>query len=89
VTYTAFRLNGFDDQEKPDVCENSFPSFKIKISCLQYEASFLSTAQTKYCASLTTRKYTFWQAFCSVPGCQTCMCKRGISQKGKWKRGKL
>jgi len=26
---------------------------------LQYEASFLSTSQTKYCASLTTRKYFF------------------------------
>jgi len=28
---------------KPDVCEISFPSFEIKISCLQYEASLLST----------------------------------------------
>jgi len=26
---------------------------------LQYEASFLSTSQTKYGASLTTRKYYF------------------------------
>jgi len=34
------------------VCENSFPSFKTQISCLQYEASFLPTSQTKYCASL-------------------------------------
>jgi len=48
---------------------------------LQYEASFLSTLQTKYCASLTTRKY-FLEAFFSVPGCQTCMYKRGISLKG-------
>jgi len=33
---------------KPDVCENSFPSFKNTISCLQYEANVLSTSQTKY-----------------------------------------
>jgi len=43
---------------------------------LQYEASFLFTLQTKYCASLTTRKYLL-EAFLSVPGCQTCMYKRG------------
>jgi len=44
--------------------------------------------QTKYCASLTTnkilrqlgnKKVLFLQVFLSVPGCQTCMCKRGIS----------
>jgi len=26
---------------------------------LQYEASFLSSSQTKYCASLTTQKYFY------------------------------
>jgi len=36
-----------------------FPSLKIKITCLQYEASFLSTSQTKYCVNLTKRKYYF------------------------------
>jgi len=44
---------------KPNVCENSFLSFKITISCLQYEANLLSTSQTKKYASLTTRKYFF------------------------------
>jgi len=48
-----------------------------QIFCLQYEASFLSTSPTKYFASLTTRKY-FLQAFFSVLGRQTYMCKRGI-----------
>jgi len=63
---------------KPDVCENSFPSFKTQISCLQYEADFLSTLQTKYCSSLTTTKY-FLRSFSFGIWCQTCMYKRGIS----------
>jgi len=56
-------LNGFDNEERNFIffqfCENSFPSFKTQISCLQYEASFLSTSQTKYCANLATRKYIY------------------------------
>jgi len=49
----AFTLSGFDDQERnlTFVKTNSFPSFKIKISWLQYEASFLSNSQTKYLSS--------------------------------------
>jgi len=35
---------------------------------LQYEASFLSFSETKYCVSLTT-KNAFFQTFLSVPGC--------------------
>jgi len=30
-------------------------------------------------------KNTFIQAFCSVPGCQTCMYKRGIRHESKAK----
>jgi len=55
-------LEGFVSRSpltKPDVCVNGFPIFKTQISCLQYEASFLSTSKTKYCASLATRKYFF------------------------------
>jgi len=55
----AFTLGGFDDQERNLTFVKQLPSFKIKIYWLQYEASFLSTLQTKYCASLTSRKYFF------------------------------
>jgi len=73
-TYAAYTLSGFDNQERN---LTFVKSFKTQNSCLQYEARFLSSSQAKYCASLTTRKY-FLQAFRSVPGCQNCMCKRGI-----------
>jgi len=41
VAYAALTLNGFDDQEgnRTD-CENGFPSFKTKISCLQLSIHF-------------------------------------------------
>jgi len=36
------------------------------------------------------QQYTFLQAFLSVSGCQTCMCKRGIRQGLRtFKRKKL
>jgi len=62
LTYNnaAFTFSGFDDQQRNLMFfENSFPNFKNQISCLQYEADFLSTLQTKYCASLTTTTYFF------------------------------
>jgi len=62
---------------KPYVCEKGFPSFKIQISYLQYEASFLFSSQTKYCASLTTRKY-FYTNLPTVPDCQIYMFKHGV-----------
>jgi len=34
-------------------------SIKTQISCLHYEASFLSSSQYTYCASLSTRKYFY------------------------------
>jgi len=48
--------------------------FKTQISCLQYEASFLSSPQTKHCASLTTNtkillyKFSIWFLFVK-PAC--------------------
>jgi len=78
--YAAFTHSGFDDQEQNLTFEKTaFQVLKLKFLGCSYEASFISPSQTKYCASLTTRKY-FLQAFRSVPGCQTCMCKRGIRQ---------
>jgi len=55
----SLHLTVLTTRKKSDFCENSFPSFKIKVSWLQYGASFLFTSQTKYCRSLITRKYFF------------------------------
>jgi len=77
--YAAFMLNGFDDQERNlTFVKTAFQVLNSNFLLAVYEASFLSSLQIKYCASLSTRKY-FLQAFRSVPGYQTCMCKRGIS----------
>jgi len=65
-------------ETKPNVCENGFPSLKTWILCLQFWAGFLSSSQTIYCAPWQ-HENAFIQAFSSVPCCQTCMCKRGIS----------
>jgi len=44
-TYTAFIHNGFDDQERNLMfVKTVFQVSKNKISCLQYEASFLSSS---------------------------------------------
>jgi len=43
-------------------CQNDLPSFKSQIFCLQCQTSFLSSWQTKYCASLATRTY-FYTSF--------------------------
>jgi len=58
LSYAAFTLNGFDDQEQ----NLSFMKTDFQISCLQWEAIFLSFTQTKYCVALTTRKY-FYTSF--------------------------
>jgi len=62
---------------KPDVCENGFPSLKAQISCLQFKQAFYPLR--KLLPWLWQHKNTFVQAFRSVPGCQTCLCKRGIN----------
>jgi len=72
-------LNGFDDEERNlTFVKTTFQVLKLKfLVCSLKQKSFLFSSQTKYCASLVTRKY-FLQAFRSVSGCQTCMCKRDI-----------
>jgi len=65
-------------RNEPDVCENRFSSFKTQISCLQYEASFLYSLHKQNVARAWQQENTFLQAFRSVPGCQICMCKRGM-----------
>jgi len=44
VLNAAYTLNGFDDQEWNFILAKRIFSFKTQISCLQYEASFLSSS---------------------------------------------
>jgi len=57
LTYSAFTLKGFDDQER----NLTFVKTDFQVLKLKFHACILL------------------QAFRSVPGCQTSMCKLGIS----------
>jgi len=46
--------------------------------------SKLSIIFIKYTSRDLYHKTTYIQAFRSAPGCQTCMCKRGIRLLGLW-----
>jgi len=52
MAYAAFTLSGFDDQER----NSTFVKTAFQV------LTFISSSQTKYCASLTTRKY-FYKSF--------------------------
>jgi len=43
-----------------------------------FKQAFYPLYKLLYRMTVTTQNY-FFQAFCSVPGCQACMCKRSIS----------
>jgi len=56
-------------------------AFITQIPCMQYEASFLSSSQTKYYASLSTLKYFYtsflfdtWFQICISPINETLVC---------------
>jgi len=58
--HMKFQTNDFDDYERNLMFEETaFLILKLKFLALHYEASFQSSSQTKYCASLTTRTYFF------------------------------
>jgi len=52
-----------------------FQVLKFKFQACNFKQAFLHKL---YRGSLTTRKY-FYSSFSFGPGCQTYMCKRGIS----------
>jgi len=74
----AFTLNGFDDQERNRmVVKTDFQVLKFKFHACNFKQVFYLLHKL-YIAWPWQHKNTFIQAFCSVPGCQTCVCKRGI-----------
>jgi len=63
---------------KPNVCENGLQVLKLKF----YAAILITLSyplHKPYIAWPWQHENTFIQAFRSVPGCQTCTCKRGIN----------
>jgi len=54
-----------------------FQVLKVKFHAYNFKQAFYFLYK-RYSVTLTTRK-SFYTGFRSLPGCQTCMCKRGIS----------
>jgi len=77
--YTAFILDGFDDQERNLMfVKTGFQVLKLKFLAYNMKQAFYLLHNQKI-ARAYQQENTFKQAFRSVSGCQTCMCKRGIS----------
>jgi len=76
----AFTLSGFDDQERNlTIVKTAFQVLKLKVfACSRKQAFYLLHKQN--IARACQQENTFLQAFLSEPGCQTCMCKRGIKK---------
>jgi len=81
-TYAAITLNSFDDQEWTlTFVKKDFQVIKLKFHAWNFKQAFYPVYKL-YIAWPLQHKNTFIQAsFCSVPCCQTCMCKRGISSR--------
>jgi len=78
-TNAAFIHNGFDNQVWNLVfVKMDFQVLKLKFHACNFKWAFYSLHKL-YTACPWLHKITFIQAFLSVPGCQTYMCKRGIS----------
>jgi len=77
-TYAAFTLNGFDDQERNlTFVKTDFQVLKLKYKACNFKQAFYSLYKL-YISWPWQHKNDFIQAFLLVPGCQNCMCKRGI-----------
>jgi len=78
-THAAFTLSGLDNQEQNLMfVKTAFQVLKLKFfACSMKQAFYLLHKQN--IARAWQQESTFFQAFLSVPGCQTCMCKRGIN----------
>jgi len=81
LCYAAFTLNGFDNQERNLIFgKTDFQVLKLKFYVCNFKQAFYALYKL-FIAWPWQHKNTFIQAFCSLPGCQTCMCKRSIRIK--------
>jgi len=78
VSPGPFKLSGVDDQERnPTFVKTAFKVLKLKfLACSLKQA--LYRLYKRNIAPAWQQESTFIQALLSVPGCQTCMYKRGI-----------
>jgi len=75
----AFTLSGFDNQERNlTFVKRAFHVLKLKFLTSSMKQAFY-VLHKQNIVRAWQQESTFLQAFHSVPGCQTCMCKRGIS----------
>jgi len=75
----AFTLNGFDDQERNRTfVKTDFQVLKPKLKACSFKQDFYPLHNLNIARSWQ-QENSFIQAFLSVPGCQTCMWKSGIS----------
>jgi len=77
-SYAAFTLTGFDDQERNLMfVKTDFQVLKLKFHACSMKQTFYPLYKQNI-EQAWQQENTFLQAFLSVPGCQTCMCKRAI-----------
>jgi len=79
ILNVAFTLSSFDNQEQNlTFVKTAFQVLKLKFLASIIEQAFYPLYKQNI-ARACQQESTFLQAFRLVPGCQTCMCKRGIS----------
>jgi len=79
LSNAAFTLSGFDNQERNlTFVKTAFRVSKLKFLACSMEQAF-HPIHKQNIARAWQQESTFLQAFRSVPGFQTCMCKRGIT----------
>jgi len=85
MSNAAFTRNGFDDQERNlTFVKTDFQVLKLKFHPCSFKQAFYHLHKPIYCPRPRQQKNTFIQASRSVPSCQTCMCKRGITSNLVW-----
>jgi len=78
MAYAAFTPKGFDDQERNlTFVKTDFQVLKLKFHACSFKQAFYLLHKL-YIAWPWQHKNAFIQPLRSVPGCETCMCKRGI-----------
>jgi len=78
IYYAAFTLSSFDNQERNlTFVKTAFQVLKLKFLAFSRKQTFYLLH--KHIVRAWQQESIFLEAFLSVPGCQTCMYKRGIS----------
>jgi len=74
----AFTLTVLTVRNETLLCENGFLDFETQIPACSMKQALYPLHKLNI-ALAGEQENTLIQVFCSVSGCQTCMCKRGIN----------